>query len=249
MTQSNRLVWTALLVVAVVCVPASAAAQSPADSRWSADVAVGWDNALSGDVLAAGIGTLNGVPVAIQSQSYDDVYGTGVLLLLGGGYLLDERNEVRGQFTYQRVGADLVELGLAGSSTLVATFADYQAYSLEAGYRRYFADRTERLRPYAGGTIGVAVVSEIDAALAAPEAGLTRYATDFYDGTAAFTLGVNGGVLWALTDRVDLNGQLGFRFLSSLTQIDGLVGSGLEETNDKSARWTLPIVLGVRFKF
>ena len=31
-------------------------------SSWNAEVAVGWDIGLSGDFLAAGIGTLNGVP-------------------------------------------------------------------------------------------------------------------------------------------------------------------------------------------
>ena len=33
------------------------------------DASVGWDISLSGDFLAAGIGTLQGVPVVFQSQS------------------------------------------------------------------------------------------------------------------------------------------------------------------------------------
>jgi hypothetical protein len=177
------------------------------------------------------------------------VYGTGVQWRFGGGYLLDERNEVRAQFAYQKMGADLVDLGVAGTADLIATFADYKAYSIEGGYRRYFADTRETVRPYAGATLGVTIISEIDGVLAAPQPGLAQYATDFYDGTAALTFGVNGGVLYGLSDRVDVGGQVGFRYVGGLSEIDGLAGTGLEDTNDKSSRWAMPITFGVRFKF
>ena len=84
---------------------------------------------------------------------------------------------------------------------------------------------------------------------AAPEAGLARYATDLYDGTAALTLGFAGGALYRLNDRFDLNGQIMFRYNSGLSKIDALQGTGLDKTNDKSARWTMPITFGIRVKF
>jgi hypothetical protein len=240
------------IAVLVLCtssfIATDAGAQTP-KSPWSADVSVGWDIGLSGDFLSAGIGTLNAVPVVFQSQPFDDVYGNGVQWQFGGGYMLDDFNEVRGQFSYQHVGADVVNLGTAGNFGLVATFADYQASSIEAGARHYFALRGERWRPYAGGTIGVSIISEIDGVLASPQAGLARYATDLYDGTAAVTFGVNGGVLYALNDRFDLSGQLGFRWNSGLSAIDALAGTGLENVNEKSSRWTMPITFGLRVKF
>jgi hypothetical protein len=239
--------WIAALVLCTFFIAADAGAQPP--SPWSAEVAVGWVIGLSGDFLAAGIGTLNGIPVVFQSQPFDDVYGNGVLWQFSGGYMLDDFNEVRGQFSYQHVGADVVNLGTAGAFGLVATFADYQASSIEAGARHYLAPRGERWRPYAGGSIGVSIITEIDGVLASPQAGLARYATDFYDGTAAFTLGVNGGVLYTLNERFDLNGQLGFRYNSGLSAIDAFEGTGLEEVNDKSSRWTMPITVGLRVKF
>ena len=222
--------------------------QSP-DSRWNAEASVGWDINLSGDLLAAGIGTLQGVPVVFQSQSFGDVYGTGVQWTFGAGYMLDDVNEVRAQFSYQRVGADVVTLGTAGTSTLMATFADYKSSSFEAGYRRYFAPRSETLRPYAGGLLGVAIIPEIDGVFAAPDAGVARYATDLYDGSAALTLGFNGGALYKINERFDLNGQIMFHYNSGLSKIDALRGTGLEDTNDKSSRWTMPITFGLRVKF
>ena len=230
-------------------VTAGVASAQANESSWNVEGGVGWDISLSGDFLSAGIGTLNGLPTVIEPQSFGDVYGTGVQWQFSGGYMVDEINEVRAQFTYQRVGSDVVDIGTTAGSDLVATFDDYKAWTLEAGYRHYFAKRRERLRPYGGGTLGVSVIGEIDGAFSASQAGITRYATDFYDGTAALTLGVNGGVLYGLNEQIDVNAQVGFRYNSGLSQIDGLVGTDLEDINDKSARWTMPISVGIRFNF
>ena len=245
----SSIVWAVALAATTSLFAASDAAAQTSESRWSADAAVGWDVSLSGDFLAAGIGTLQGVPVVFQSQSFGSVYGTGIHWSFGGGYMLDDLNEVRAQFSYQRAGSDAVTIGTAGTSTLVGTFDDYKAASIEGGYRRYFAPRGEHIRPYAGGLLGVSIIPEIDGVFAAPEAGLARYATDLYDGTAALTMGVAGGALYRLNDRFDLNGQIMFRYNSGLSKIDALQGTGLDKTNDKSARWTMPITFGIRVKF
>jgi hypothetical protein len=34
-----------------------------------------------------------------------------------------------------------------------------------------------------------------------------------------------------------------------MSEVDGLEGTGLETINDKSARWTVPFVVGVRARF
>jgi hypothetical protein len=73
--------------------------------------------------------------------------------------------------------------------------------------------------------------------------------TDFYDQSAAFIFSVNAGVLFRVADKVDLNAQVGLRRVTGLAEVDQLVGSGLEEINNDSARLTFPIVLGVRFRF
>lgn len=238
----------ALMVGIWLLVPSSVSAQT-AESSWNVEGAVGWDVGVSGDFLAPSIGTLDGIPTVIHAQSFGDVYGTGVVWQFSGGYMVDEINEVRAQFSYQRAGSDVVDLGTAGAASLVATFDDYKAWTIEGGYRHYFAQRNQRLRPYGGGTLGVAIISEIDGVFAAPDAGITRLATDFYDGTAALSFGANGGVLFALNDRIDVNGQVGLRYNSGLSQIDSLEATGLEDINDKSARWTLPISIGLRVNF
>lgn len=219
------------------------------ETPWSVEGNIGWDNSISGNVFSAGIGTINGVSAVVEDRSYDDVYGTGINFNFGVGYALTEQDELRGNVTIQNVSADIVQMGTLGGSPLFATFDDYSVFALDFGYRRYFAVRPKRLRPFGGGTIGVAIIDEIDADLAAPQLGVTLNATDFYDGTAAFTIGFNGGVAFAITPRLDGVAQLGLRYTGGLSEIDGLRGTGLEDINDDSGRWTLPLTFGVRFQF
>ena len=225
------------------------ASAQTAQSSLNAEASVGWDVNVSGAFLAAGIGTLDNKAAVINAQSFGDVYGTGVLWQFSGGYMVDEINEVRAQLSYQRAGSDIVSVVTVNGTELVATFDDYKAWTIEAGARHYFAPRSARLRPYGGATIGVSIISEIDGAFAAPQAGITRLATDFYDGTGAFSFGANGGALYGLNDRYDVFAHIGFRFNGGLSKIDSLRGTGLENINDKSSRWTMPITFGVRVNF
>jgi len=237
------------LAVLVLFLPGVVYAQTPYHETWSIEGNVGWDFPVSGNILSAAIGRVFDQATVIDSQSYGDIYGTGVNWGVGVGYRLDERSEVRGSLTFQSVSADLSKIGNTASAPLYATFDPYKSISIEGGYRRYFADSDMRLRPYAGGTLGIAIVREIDADLAAPDLGQTLNATDFYDRTGAFTIGFNGGVLYAVTDRLDVKGELGFRHVSGLSPIDGLQGTGLEKVNDNSGRWTLPFTVGLRVRF
>ena len=224
-------------------------AQTADEARWSVDVGIGFDNSISGNINSGAIGTLQGQSTVITKNSYEDVYGTGLHFKFGGGYMLDDLSEVRAAFTYQSLDADLTRMGDFGASNLYGQYDDYKSLGLDVGYRRYAPPTWPKVRLYGEGTIGIAFISEIDNLLAAPQANLVQNATDFYDRTAAFTLGVNGGALFAVADRYDLFAQLGLRYVTGLSAVDNLAGTGLAEINDNSARWTAPFVLGVRARF
>jgi hypothetical protein len=107
----------------------------------------------------------------------------------------------------------------------------------------------DTLRAYGEGLIGLGFISETDVLLAAPQANLVGDATDFYDRTAAFTLGVNVGLMGEVRRNVDAFGQIGLRFVTGMSQPDNLFGSGLEDINDNSSRWAIPFSVGVRVRF
>src|SRR5262245_23250625 len=236
----------ALIVAAALCVATTAHAQ--VTSPWSVEVGIGWDNSISGNINSGAIGTLNNQTVVILKNSYEDVYGTGLHLRFGGGYMFKENTEVRAMFTFQSLDADLVPMGDYTSSRLYGQYSDYQSFSLDVGLRRY-ANAGKAVRPYGEGLIGIGFVDKTDVTLVAPQANVTFDNNDFYDQTTAFTLGINAGLLWQLTPKLGAFGQLGFRYVTGMSEVDDLVGTGLDSINDNSARWTIPFVFGVQFRF
>jgi hypothetical protein len=246
----NRHSLVPALLAAAALIPTSTAhaQSSPTDYPWSVEFAIGWDNSFSGNINSSGIGRINNQAVVILKNTYEDVYGTGLHLRVGGGYMIDEVSEVRATFTFQSLDADLTRMGDIGVSNLYGQYDDYQSFGLDVGFRRY-ADVAADVRAYGEGTLGIAFVDETDVELVAPQANLARTATDFYDRTAAFTLGGNVGILWQVGEQAGVFGQVGVRYVTGMSEVDGLAGTGLETINDKSARWTMPFLFGVRVRF
>lgn len=247
--MKHKRMFCVVAALAVLSLASAAHAQpSVMDHRWSAEVGLGWDNSLGGNINSGAIGKLNEQVTVIVPNSYEKVYGTGFHLRFGGGYLIDEVTEVRAVFTYQSLNADLTPMGDFGLSRLYGQYDPYRSFGLDVGFRRYF-DAATNVRPYLEGTVGIGFISEIDVVLAAPSANLTGRATDFYDRTAAVAFGGNAGVLWQVSNSVGMYGQVGLRWMSGLSAIDDLAGTGLETINDDSSRWTLPVVVGMRVRF
>jgi len=224
-------------------------AQAQDEFRWVLDLGVGIDVGINGNVNSGAIGVLQGQAAAILPNPYSEVYGTGIQLRFGGGYVLDDWSELRGIFTYQSADADLVRLGDIGPSSLYGQYSDYKSLTLDFGYRRYLPLSKPDLRFYGEATIGVGFVDSINVLLAAPESGLVIDQTDFYDSTAAFTWSICAGVLFRVAEQVDLNAQLGLRHVSGLSDVDQLEGTGLDEINNDTGRLTFPIVVGARIRF
>jgi hypothetical protein len=239
------------LAAAVLSLPSNARAQSSAsatDYPWSVEFGLGWDNSISGNINSSGVGRINNQAVVITKNRYEDVYGTGLHLRFGGGYLLDQISEVRVTFTLQSLDADLTPMGDIGAARLYGQYDDYQSFGVDVGFRRY-ADVSEGVRAYGEGTVGLGFVDETDLELVAPAFNVGGTATDFYDRTTAVSLGGSVGVLMQLSERVGLFSQIGLRWVSGMSAVDGLEGTGLETINDDSARWTLPFLVGVRARF
>ena len=229
---------------------ASASAQSPSGaSRFVIDLGVGLNPSINGNVNSGAIGVYQGQTTAILPNSYGDVYGTGIELRFGGGYVLNSVSEVRGMFVWQSADANLVRLGDFGQSSLYGQYSDYKTFAFDVGYRRYMPASASKVRVYAEGSIGIADVNRINVQFAAPQSNLIANVTDFYDGTAAFTWSIGAGVLIPIASQLDFNAQLGLRRVGGLSQVDQFVGTGLDSLNDNSARLTFPIVVGVRFRF
>jgi opacity protein-like surface antigen len=248
--MTNTSTWARIAIATAVLVSTPTLVRAQTSSPWSVDLAIGWDNSVSGDFLTGGIGTLQGAPVVLENTSWDEVYGTGVLFNVAVGYDLGTRNELRAGFTMQSTGSDDAQtIGTVSGGPLFANFDNYKAWTIDVGYRRYFAERAERFRPYVGGGIGLGIVSEIQADLAQTGAGLVLEDVDFYDGNGAVTFGGNAGLLYRLNDRFSLDARLGLRYVSGLADVEDAVFSGLDDVNEDSSRWTVPLTVGAKIRF
>jgi hypothetical protein len=238
-----------VLVIAVLAAPQAVVAQTMNESRWAVDFALGIDSSINGNVNSGAIGVIDGQTAAILPSTYGDVYGAGIQLRFGGGYMLEEVSELRGVFIFQSADADLVRLGEVGPSGLYAQYGDYQVLSLDFGYRRYFPLRAEGLSLFGEATIGAAFVNNIDVEFAAPESNIIFEDTDFYDQSAAFTMSASVGLAFRVSEQVDLTAALGLRRVGGLSDVDRFEGTGLDNINNDSARLTFPITVGLRFRF
>jgi len=225
-----------------------APADAPVEKPWAVEVAFGLDNSISGNINSSAVGRLNNLAVVVTSNQYEDVYGSGLHLKFGGGYMIKRDLEIRGMFTLQSLDAELVRMGDIGVSPLYGQFADYQSFGFDVGLRQY-GTISPRVRPYYEGLIGIAVVDETNVVLVAPAYNVGSNATDFYDKTAAFTFGANAGVLIQTGKQLSVYGQMGLRRVGGMSEVDDLEGTGLETINDESARWTFPVLVGIRFRF
>ena len=247
--RSPSVLASCLCASALVLVSASSASAQITDaSKWAIDLGIGIEPSINGNVNSGAIGTLQGQATAVLPNSFADVYGTGVGFRFGAAYALNEASEVRGMFIYQSADADLVRLGDIGASSLYGQYSDYKSFALDVGYRRYVPTEVKNLRFYGEATVGLGFINRINVLFAAPESNAIFNDTDFYDRTAAFTLGVNTGVLFRVAEKVDLNAQIGLRHVSGLSKVDQFEGTGLADINNDTARLTFPIVVGVRIR-
>jgi hypothetical protein len=232
-----RSLYRLVLPLAMLAVTADARAQGVTNaSRWFVDFGIGFAPSINGNVSSGAIGILQGQAAAFLPQSYGDVYGTGIDWRIGGGYTLDETSEVRGILTWQSADADLVRLGDIGPSSLYAQYDDYKSFALDLGYRRYFQLSSSNIRLFGEGTIGVGIIDSIGVHFAAPQANIVFPVTNYYDRTAAFTLGFGFGALLKFSDRLDFTGQVELRHVSGLQTVDQFVGTGLETISNDTAR-------------
>ena len=245
----KRAAVAAIIIGLATAGAARAQATTEPESKWSAEFGLGWDNGISGNINSSGYGEINNQVVVITKNSYNDVYGAGLHLRFGGGYLFKPDTEARVTFTFQSLDADYITpMGDIGTSNLYGQYTDYQTFGIDFGLRRY-ATLRPKLRAYGEGTIGIGFVDKTDVTLIAPGANLVTQANDFYDQTAAFTFGVNVGLDVATGEKIGFYGQLGMRYVSGMAEVDDLIGTGLDNINDKSARWTLPFIVGIRYRF
>jgi hypothetical protein len=224
------------------------------DNRFTLSVLWGSDNQFSGNMIQEASGlTTGGVPINMAETTYDDVYGSMSLLKIGAAWRTTPRTEVAFNFVYSDSAAEPgVAVGTAGAANvpLLVDFDDYSYWGLEAGQRFFFT--RVRVTPFAGYLVGVQRYGDIRGTFVGVPLevtpGLAAQDGKFFEKSWALNLGPTGGLLVGLGP-VEVIFETQLRYTGGLSDVDWLVEEGLQDINDESSRWSLPLQLGARIRF
>jgi hypothetical protein len=214
------------------------------------------DNQFSGKMIQAATGrTTGGAPINLTETTYDEVYGRMAMLKVGVGYRVTPHTEAVVNFVYSRsaAGPDGVQIGTAGASPqvpLTVKFTEYHYWGFEGGQRWLFP--RGRVTPFVGWLAGINRHQDIRGTfVGVPSSvtpGLAAQDGKFFERSWAFSLGPTGGVLIG-AGPFEVIAETQLRFLGGLSDVDWLVEEGLRDINTQSSRWSVPLLVGARFKF
>jgi hypothetical protein len=244
----RRLVYTSVVLIsmsAVINVPAPAEAQT---RTWSVSFDAGVNVPVSGDVIGSASGNAGGVPLEITARTYGDVYGASPDWSVGVGYRVRERGEIRVQTAYVADSAEPIGVGTVATIPVFQQFGDYEAFSLDVGYRQYLG--SGRARPFVGAAAGFMRLGAISAQASVPALDLTLEEVEYLTESTVATVRAGGGLQVELTPRWAVHAIAEMRWHGDATDADRLADvGGIESVNDESRRWSLPITGGVTFRF
>ena len=240
---------TYITLAAMLSVPAAAVAQDESvKGQWSLSVTGGASVSAGGEFHEGGTGSVLGLPTSVGAKTNGDIFDPAVGWRAGVGYGVSHNVEIFGDFAWNRASASELSVGNVATLDLRASFADYTSYGIDAGMRYYFAPAA-RVNPYVAALAGFRRVDAIPGTFSVPAAGVTLADTPFFDDSTVPVFGGDAGVLLAVAPRVGLGVEVGLRYHTDLSQIEGLAGTGLENLNDAGSRWSVPIAGVLRFRF
>jgi hypothetical protein len=249
---SHRLKPVVCALVVAVAIPftASGASAQPLDPLvaghsmfWGS---LGFQGDLSGAVNSSGIGVVSGVRAEINANTWAERYDAALIFSVGGAYNLTRRSQVFGAMTWEQSEADTTEVGLIGGLPLRGKFSDYQGWSIDVGYRHFFAT-DYRATPFISGSLGYQRVQDITLDLSSGV--FTASDIPFYDDSWVASWRFGTGILYDLNDRFGLQVTIDIKYSGVLSDQAGIGTVGFERINDVGNRWTLPILAGAYVKF
>ncbi|MCG8441845.1 MAG: hypothetical protein MI723_08555 [Caulobacterales bacterium] len=144
---------------------------------------------------------------------------------------------------------------------ITGAFGDYEKLGIELGGRRYFVNPAAiqpvvSVRPFVGGSIGVARIEAIDAVFQSDGfSGLglnlpDTIAAGFYDDSWVPTVSVSAGGQVSVSGRFAVEAEVGARWDGAADENDETLRLlGLERINDTAGRFSYPVMVRGRYQF
>jgi hypothetical protein len=204
--------------------------------------------ALSGNVIAEGVGTIDDTPAVFVEQAYNNHFSDALRVRFTGSMGLDYNKEVFATLAYNKINATERVTGSVGGYPLYTRFSNTRAIDIEGGVRYYFLPEGPT-RTYVSGVAGLRFHRRVRATIRVLELGLTLADLDYFDSSTLFIFGADTGISRDISDNLAIGAEIGLRYQPKLNAAPILEGTGLEGINDTGSRWALPVSAFATWRF
>lgn len=198
---------------------------------------------------AGDLGTTN-----LRSLSMHDAYSMGPGVGMELGYMTDssiepfvalEYSQLRGN--NERIG-ELVSPSLSAPAGINSKFDDMNSWALNFG-TRYFWNNSGTIRPYLAGFMGVDRTEAMRTHLSVN--GIADLGSEeLLPQQTRFDAGVQGGVDFQLAPNADLQVAVGANYVDARKKTtDALAPLGVDSVQMTEQRWSVPLEVGVSYRF
>lgn len=207
------------------------------------------------------LGALNGAyagnpaTVGIDRLSFHDAFTAGPSFGIEVANVADsnvqpfvrlEYSELRGRT--QRIG-ELASPALASPAGIRGDFNDVNSWSLNFGARHFFSD-TGTVRPFLAGYIGANRTDEMRATFSVDGLQTGLGSEVLLPRKTRFDGGIEGGVSVKIADQADLRLSVGADYVAARHKdITALAPLGVSEVRMTDQRWSIPVDLGLSYRF
>lgn len=231
-----------------------ASAKDYDEGQWVTTFMAGSDLVTQDHISPHATGSPDGISVAeLNPLRAHDAFSSGPSFSVEAGYMSESNMEPFVRLTYSElrgrntaIGAVAVpELDMA--SAISANFDDMKSWALNFGSRYFLAD-TGTVRTYVAGYLGADRTDAMRADIGVGESPMVR--EELLPSATRFDAGVEGGVSWKLSDQADLDLSLGARYVDARhKETNAFAPIGIEQVDFTDPRWSVPVNLGVSFRF
>jgi Outer membrane protein beta-barrel domain len=198
------------------------------------------------DVSGVGIATLDSLDVS-------DAFRSGPSFGIETGYMTQSNVEPFVRLSYSKLEGRNTSIGsveapgLDTAAAIGANFDDMKSWALNVG-TRYFLSDSGTVRTYVAGYLGADRMDAMKANLNI--AGVPVSQEEFLPSATRFDAGVEGGLAWALSDQADLGLSVGAQYVDARKEMtNAFAPVGLDQVRFEDPRWSIPVNLGVNFRF
>jgi hypothetical protein len=247
---------TSILPVALLALGGTgvASAKDYDEGQWVTTFMAGSDLVTHGTLSPHVTSSVDDVTVAsVDHLQMNDAFRSGPSFSAEAGYMSESNMEPFVRLTYSQLQGRRTSIGavevpeLDAMSAISADFDDMKSWALNIGTRYFFAD-TGTFKTYLAGYVGADRTDALRADVGI--AGTPVSHEEFLPRATRFDAGVEGGVSWALSDQADLDLSVGAQYVDARhKETNAFAPIGIDRVDFTDPRWSIPVNLGVSFRF